>query len=58
MVTVKEVIMVSRDDMFYEMYNSTFTEKDGWIKKEDSESTTWSRIKYFGQELDNDERSD
>ena len=48
MITITEVITVTRDDPMAKMYDGVCTEENGWTKKECTASVTYRRIQWLG----------
>lgn len=50
MITKKEIITISRDDLMFELYDGFFTKENGWTREECTVSVTYTRIEYFNSE--------
>ena len=48
MITITEVITVTRDEPMAKMYDEVYTKENGWSKEECTVSVTYRRIQWLG----------
>ena len=55
MILGKEIISVSIDDKYFNIFEKHLTKEDGWVKTEDTRTVTWTRSRFFETDIDEEE---
>ena len=56
MITIKEIITITRDDPRAKVFAEVLTEENGWTKEECTVSVTYTHIRWMGKEGENERK--